>query len=142
MMNLKSALTVTTVLTGLVLGLASTALSECVGVGGGLAYNTYTKELTPVVKGNCKVATNVYLEPFIKFNKNQEATYGGDLNYRFVNYTPVQPSLGIGLESGSRKGYVKTGVQFNTPVILDVDLKVPFDKSYSPEVSVTGSYSF
>ena len=140
-MNFKSALTLTTIFSGLVLGLAPAAFSQCVEVGAGVAYNTYTKETAPVVKGKCKIATNVYVRPFVQFNKDQ-TTYGGDLNYRFVNYQNITPSIGVGLESNDRPAYGKFGVEFKTPIILDVDLKVPFNKAYSPEVSVMANYSF
>ena len=140
-MNLKSALTVTTILSGLVLGLTPAAFSQCVEVGAGVAYNTYTKETAPVVNGKCKIATNVYLRPFAKFGKDK-TTYGGDVNYRFVNYSPLTPTLGVGLESDNRPAYGKFGVEFKTPVILDVDIKLPFNKAYSPEVSVVANYTF
>jgi hypothetical protein len=140
MMNLKNALAFTTILSGLVLGMAP-AFSQCVEVGAGVAYNTSTSETVPVVNGKCKIATNVVLEPFVKFNKDK-TTYGGDVSYRFTNYTNVTPSLGLGLESGNRGGYSKFGVQLNTPVLLDVNFKVPFNNAQAPEVSLIANYSF
>lgn len=124
--------------------ISNPAHSQCLEIGAGLAYNTNTKETVPLINGKCKVVTNVYVDPFVKFGK-QETTYGMGLNYRFVNKTPVSPFVGVGIEAGSgTRGYSKFGLSVDTsyPVLLDINFKLPFENRYASEFSLGASYKF
>lgn len=142
----KAFYVVTASLTAIISSLliSSPAQSQCVEIGAGLAYNTNTKETLPLINGKCKVVTNVYVDPFVKFGK-RETTYGMGLNYRFVNSTSVSPIVGIGIETGNgTRGYGKFGLSVDTsyPVLLDVNFKLPFENRYASEFSLGASYKF
>lgn len=144
-MNLKSirgALTLT-VLSGLVLGIAPAAFSQCVDLGVGASYNVLTREVAPTVAAKCKVNQQVYADPFVQFNKGQ-TSYGLGLNYKFDNNTKITPVAGLGIQfQPSTRTYGKAGFSYQTPwpVILDVNLKVPLDTASLYGTEITGTVS-